>query len=228
MRDICEVEQGMKVLYEDNHLIAVYKPSGVLVQGESTGDPTLMDEVKYYLKQKYCKTGRVFLGLVHRLDRPVSGIILFAKTSKGAARLSEQIREHTVEKMYHALVVGKPKKEKDTLVHWMKKDENTNTVKVYEAEVAESLRSELSYEVVESNNKYSIVKIQLKTGRPHQIRAQFAAIGHSIVGDVKYGAPSALPDRSVALCATSLSFTTATGGEKKKIEIDLPKEWHTV
>src|SRR3989344_1428232 len=108
----------LRVLYEDNHLIAVYKPAGVLVQADDTKDPTLMDEVRYYLKQKYHKPGKVFLGLLHRLDRPVQGIILFAKTSKGAARLSEQFRKHEVEKVYHALVIGRPKKEKEILVHW--------------------------------------------------------------------------------------------------------------
>src|SRR3990167_4156078 len=122
---------NLRILYEDNHLIAVYKPAGVLVQGDETGDATLMDEVKYYLKQKYHKTGKVFLGLLHRLDRPVQGIILFAKTSKGASRLSEQFRKHEVEKMYHALVVGKPKKEKDTLVHFLKKDPQGNRTTVY-------------------------------------------------------------------------------------------------
>ncbi len=212
----------LKVLYEDNHLIAVYKPAGVLVQGDETGDATLMDEVKYYLKTKYNKLGKVFLGLVHRLDRPVSGVILFAKTSKGASRISEQIRNHEVEKIYHALVIGKPKKQKDTLVHWLKKDETVNRATVYEREVQDALHAELSYEVVQSNGTYSIVKIQLKTGRPHQIRAQMSAIGHPIVGDVKYGGS---PADDIALCATSLSFTTATGEERKTIEIEIPKGW---
>src|SRR3989344_871720 len=120
----------LRVLYEDNHLIAVYKPAGVLVQADDTKDPTLMDEVRYCLKQKYHKPGKVFLGLLHRLDRPVQGIILFAKTSKGASRLSEQFRKREVEKMYHALVVGKPPKEKDTLVHYISKDEEINRVTV--------------------------------------------------------------------------------------------------
>ncbi len=224
----------LRVLYEDNHLIAVYKPAGVLVQGDETGDSTLMDEVKYYLKTKYNKLGKVFLGLVHRLDRPVSGVIVFAKTSKGASRLSEQIRNHEVEKIYHALVAGKPKKEKDTLVHFLRKNENANKAEVFDTETPGALRAELDYELVQSNGKNSILKIKLKTGRPHQIRAQMSAIGCPIVGDVKYhgSTPTAVgiaPGKShheLALCATSFTFTTATGVERKTVEIDIPKEWH--
>ncbi len=225
----------LKVLYEDNHLIAVYKPAGVLVQGDETGDPTLMDEVKYYLKTKYNKLGKVFLGLVHRLDRPVSGVILFAKTSKGASRISEQIRNHEVEKIYHAFVIGKPPKDHDTLVHYIRKSDEVNRVEIFDHEVPDSLRAELSYETVKTNGKNSIVKIQLKTGRPHQIRAQMSVIGCPIVGDVKYGGPSYALGASegkpvsehseLALCATSFTFTTATGGERKAVEVDIPKEW---
>ncbi|HYE59660.1 MAG TPA: RluA family pseudouridine synthase [Candidatus Kapabacteria bacterium] len=219
---------ALQVLYEDNHLIAVYKPAGVLVQGDETGDPTLMDEVKYYLKTEYNKLGKVFLGLIHRLDRPVSGIILFAKTSKGASRLSEQFRLHTVEKIYHALVLGMPAVGKDTLVHYLKKDENKNIVAVVKKETPGSQYAELAYETVQTNGAYSIVKVILKTGRAHQIRAQLSAIGCPIVGDVKYGAPHAQPDRSLALCATSLSFTTATGEERKTISIDIPHAWRAM
>src|SRR3989339_2049123 len=129
----------MKVLYEDNHLIAVYKPHGVLVQGDKSGDVCLMDEVKRYLKQKYKKPGNVFLGLLHRLDRPVAGIVLFAKTSKGASRLSEQFRNHTIEKIYQALIEGKPKKDKAVLVHYLKKDRSQNIVAVYNHPTAGAL-----------------------------------------------------------------------------------------
>lgn len=217
----------LQVLYEDNHLIAVYKPAGVLVQGDDTGDATLMDEVKYYLKTKYHKLGKVFLGLVHRLDRPVQGIILFAKTSKGASRLSEQWRNHSVEKIYHAIVIGKPKKQQDTLVHYLQKEEKNNKVTISETEKKDFLRAELSYEVVKSNPKFSLLKIKLGTGRPHQIRAQLSAIGHPIVGDIKYGAPELLPDKSLALAATSLTFMTAIGDEEKFVSIDIPKAWST-
>lgn len=185
-----DYSQLIRILYEDNHLIAVYKPAGILVQGDKTGDISLLDEVKEYLKQKYNKPGNVFLGLLHRLDRGVSGVILFAKTSKGAARLSEQFRNHTTKKIYHALVCGKPKKDKGTLVHWIKKDENKNKVEIFNKETAGALRAELDYEIIKSNGKNSIIKIILKTGRPHQIRAQMSAIGCPIMGDVKYGAPN--------------------------------------
>lgn len=216
---------NLNILYEDNHLIAVYKPAGVLVQGDDTGDATLMDEVKYYLKTKYHKLGKVFLGLIHRLDRPVEGVILFAKTSKGAARLSEQFRAHAVKKIYYALVIGKPKKQQNTLVHYLQKGEKNNKVAVSETEKEDFLRAELFYEVVKSNGKFSLLKIKLGTGRSHQIRAQLSAIGCPVVGDVKYGALTPLSDKSLALAATSLTFKTATGEEEKTIEIGVPKVW---
>lgn len=215
----------LQVLYEDNHLIAVYKPAGVLVQGDITGDPTLMDEVKYYLKQKYHKTGKVFLGLLHRLDRNVQGVILFAKTSKGASRLSEQFRNHTVEKIYHAVVEGKPKKSSETLVHWLTKDAESNRTTVHGRQTAASQQAELSYEVVTSSKKYSLLKIKLGTGRSHQIRAQLGHIGCPIVGDVKYGASKQLPNQVLALAATSLGFKTATGEELKMVTVPIPSDF---
>lgn len=223
----------LEVLYEDNHIIAVYKPAGVLVQADETGDGTLADEVKYYLKQKYHKLGRVFLGIVQRLDRPVSGIILFGKTSKGAARLSEQIRNHTLKKTYHALVCGVPPKKADTLVHYLTKDAKRNVVTVHEKEADGSLRAELDYELIEKRGNKSLVKINLKTGRPHQIRVQLASIGCPISGDVKYGAPASTSAAStdvsephvLALCATNVEFKMATTDEIIKLEIPIPKEW---
>lgn len=217
----------LQVLYEDNHVIAVYKPAGVLVQADETGDGTLADEVKYYLKQKYHKLGRVFLGVVQRLDRPVSGIILFGKTSKGAARISEQIRNHTLKKTYHALVCGTPPKKSDTLIHYLTKDAKRNVVTAYTQEVPDSLRAELDYELVEKRGNKSLVKINLKTGRPHQIRVQLASIGCPISGDVKYGAPASTSAAStdlsephvLALCATNVEFKKAVGDEVVKLEI---------
>lgn len=207
-----------QILYEDNHLIAVYKPANMLVQGDVTGDVCLMDEVKKFLKEKYQKTGNVFLGLLHRLDRPVQGIVLFAKTSKGASRLSEQFRDHTIQKIYHAVVSGEPKKT-GTLVHWILKDENKNKVEVFDRETRGALRAELSYEVVNTNNKHSLVKIALKTGRPHQIRAQFSKLGHPLVGDTKYGGEK---NKDLLLCATELNFDTATTGERQKVTAVIP------
>src|SRR3990167_6751845 len=202
----------LKVLYEDNHLIAVFKPSGVLSQGDKTGDISIFDEVKKYLKKKYKKPGNVFLGLVHRLDRPVSGIVLFAKTSKGASRLSEQFRDHNIEKTYHALVIGKP--DARTLVNYLTKDEARKKVDVH---AERGQRAELEYDVVASYGPYTLVKILLKTGRFHQIRAQFSFAGFPVLGDTKYGAPFALPDKSIALCATSIVFTLPTKDERKTI-----------
>lgn len=222
----------LEVLYEDNHFIAVYKPAGMLVQGDHSGDPTLMDEVKYFLKQKYNKPGNVFLGMVHRLDRPVAGIVIFGKTSKGAARLSEQIRNHTIQKIYHCMVIGVPKQAQATLVNYLKKDSDKNFVRVYDISTEGALRAELDYEVVDSKNGKSLIKILLKTGRPHQIRTQLSHIGCPIVGDVKYGAPNQIEIEThgqkhsmLALCATSLTFKLATIDEEKKVEIDIPKEW---
>lgn len=213
----------LKVLYEDNHLIAVFKPAGILVQEDKTGDPSLLDQVKYYLKNKYHKPGKAFLGLIHRLDRPVSGIILFAKTSKGAARLSEQFREHTIEKIYHALVMGKPRMEKEQLVHYIEKNEKINKVMIGDQPFGDSLRAELSYEIVKTNGKYSILKIVLGTGRSHQIRAQLAAIGCPIVGDVKYGGENT--GKQLALMATSLKFKKATEDEVVELKLEVPEEW---
>lgn len=209
-----------EILYEDNHLIAVHKPAGVLVQGDASGEQCLMDEVKDYLKKKYKKKGNVFLGLLHRLDRPVEGVVLFAKTSKGASRLSEQIRNRTVEKIYRALVCGMPEKKSGHLVNKLEKDIARRRVRESKA----GDRAELFYNVEETGRKYSLVKVHLVTGKFHQIRAQFSLIGHPIAGDVKYGAPEAFP-WGIALAATSFSFETATTGERKTVSISLPKTW---
>lgn len=213
----------LNVLYEDNHLIAVEKPAGVLTQGDKTGDENLMDGVKKYLKEKYQKPGNVFLGLLHRLDRPVSGIILFAKTSKGASRLSEQFRNHSVIKIYHAVVLGKPPQNKGVLVDYLIKDAGAKKAIIIKEENGQL--AELDFEKIASNGEYSLLKIQLKTGRFHQIRAQLAHAGYPILGDLKYGASFPLPDKSIALCANFLSFKTATTKEQKEISIPLPQKW---
>lgn len=215
-------QNGIRILYEDSHLIAVYKPAGVLVQGDKTGDICLMDEVKEYLKEKYRKPGNVFLGLLHRLDRPVAGIILFAKTSKGASRLSEQFRDHTVKKVYHALVEGAPKKPEATLINWLKKDENKNLATVYDKETPATQYAELDYETEKSSGKNSLLKITLKTGRSHQIRSQLAHAGCPIVGDKKYGANTPYQAGAIALCATALTFQTATTAEIKTVSVASP------
>lgn len=226
----------IKVLYEDNHLIAVYKPAGILVQkgeGEGHDDNTLYWQVKLLIKERDKKPGNVFLGVLHRLDRPVSGIVLFAKTSKGAARLSEQFRERTIKKFYHAVVEGKMSPPSGTLVHRLGKDETVRRAEVVEdGDVAE-----LDYETVKAGEKYSLLKIELKTGRFHQIRAQLSASGHPIVGDAKYGSlasrsgkeklKNGLPREAgeIALASTELIFQTATTDEEEDIKIDYPESW---
>jgi len=225
---------NLKVIYEDNHIIAVLKPSGVLCQGDRTGDESLMEMVKDYLKEKYSKQGNIFLGLVHRLDKPVSGIVLFGKTSKGASRLSEQFRNHTIKKTYHGIVLGKPKKEKGEIIGEVKKISffaegftgKSDEELLKEIKKATKTRTaELRYEVVRSNGKYSLLKIMPKTGRFHQIRIQMADMGNPILGDVKYGKQNFLPDGSIALCATAISFKSATGDKQIDLSIPIPKNW---
>ncbi len=208
-----------QVLYEDNHLIAVFKPHGMLTQGDETGDESLFDWTKTYLKTAYQKPGNVFLGLLHRLDRPVAGIVLFAKTSKGAARLSEQIRKHQVQKIYHARIAGVMPKQAGVLINYLSKDETRNKVAVYDKPVAGALYAELSYVVLEQGAETSLVEITLKTGRPHQIRAQFAHAGHPLVGDAKYGAARESDRSEIALCAVHIVFSTATKGDVVDISL---------
>ncbi len=213
---------SLKVLYEDNHLIAVHKPAGLLVQGDSTNDRCLMDEVKDYIKEKYSKKGNVFLGLLHRLDRGVEGIVLFAKTSKGASRLSEQFRNHVVKKTYEALVEGVVKQAKGTLVNYLIKDENKNVVQVFDNNVPGSLRAELDYEKIKEIGDTTLLRINLKTGRPHQIRSQLSHLGYPIVGDKKYGAKTIWKSGVIALAAVKLEFRKAVGDDLVQLSIPNP------
>ena len=211
----------LRILYEDNHLIAIFKPSGILVQGDSSGDENLMDLTKRMLIERDNKPGNVFLGLIHRIDRPVSGIVLFAKTSKGAARISEQIRNREFKKIYCALVVGNMSPLSGVLKHRLLKDEARRMAIISEM----GDEAILDYETIESVGNHSVLKINLITGRFHQIRAQLSAVGHPILGDVKYGASEVLPDRSIALCATEMEFISATGSKLVSIKIDPPLEF---
>lgn len=204
---------SMEILYEDNHLIAVNKPHGLLTQGDESGDANLMDDVKKFLKERDSKPGNVFLGLLHRLDRPVGGVIVFAKTSKGASRLSEQFRTHSIEKTYWAVVEGAPKSSKGKIVQWLKKDEAKNLVTAFDHEVPDSLKAELDYTVLKTVNGKSLIEVQPKTGRPHQIRVAMASLGTPIVGDVKYGSKLKL-DFDIALFARSLAFDGSTTKER--------------
>ena len=201
--------RGMEILYEDNHLIAVSKPHGMLTQGDDTGDTCLLEEVRKLIKDRGVKPGNVFLGLLHRLDRPVGGVVLFAKTSKGASRLSDQIRMRRVEKIYWAVCEGSPASAMGEVVQWLVKDEATNTVTAYGEEVPGSVKAELGYRVRqtigEGKNKLSLMEIRPKTGRPHQIRVAMGTLGIPIVGDKKYGAQQML-DGNIALFARSFGF----------------------
>lgn len=225
---------NIKILYEDNHIIAVVKPAGVLSQGDKTGDVSMLGQVRKYLKDKYNKPGNVFVGLLHRLDRPVSGILLFAKTSKGASRLSEQFRNHTIQKTYNGIVSGVPKEKEGHIKEDVKKisffaqgfaHKTDEEILAAVKKATKTRAAELSYQVVKTSNKYSVLKIMPKTGRFHQIRIQMAQMGHPILGDVKYKGQRWHDQKSIALCATGLSFRSATGEKKIDLKIDLPKEW---
>ncbi len=212
----------MKIIYEDNHLLVVLKKPNIPVQEDNSKDLDLLTYLKKYLKEKYNKPGNVYLGLVHRLDRPVGGIMVFAKTSKAASRLSEQIRNHTFKKEYMAVVCGKVL-EKDTLVDKLLKNEKTNITTINE----KGKESILNYELIEYKNNYSLVKINLKTGRSHQIRVQFSSRGYPLYGDQKYN-KNAKEKEQIALFANKLEFVHPTTKEKLIFEEKLPnnKPWN--
>lgn len=196
----------LQVLFEDNHLIAVVKQPGQTVQPEPRKPTSLEDEVKAYIKEKYNKPGDVFLGVIHRLDMPVSGIVLFARTSKALARMNDLFKNRKIEKFYEAKVEGKPLHQIDTLTHFLVRDEKKNITRAHIKPVPNAEKASLSFEVKYVNNSNSILRIKLLTGRKHQIRAQLGAISCPIVGDVKYGASKANDDNSIALTAVELSF----------------------
>jgi 23S rRNA pseudouridine1911/1915/1917 synthase len=213
---------NLKVLFEDNHLIGVYKPAGILVQGNISGDITLLDISKQYIKKKYGKPGRVFLGLVHRLDRPVSGVVLFARTSKAASRVSEQFRSRGVIKIYWASVHGRMTPAEGLLVSYLKKGEKR--VQVVDKEAPDVRKAVLSYKTLAVKGDQSRLEISLHTGRKHQIRAQLAAVGCPVVGDVRYGAPYTTQDKTIRLLARSLTFKHPTRNETVHIEAPDP-DW---
>jgi 23S rRNA pseudouridine1911/1915/1917 synthase len=220
----------LQVLYEDNHLLAVNKTAGTLVQGDATGDKPLSEICKEYIKQKYQKPGEVFLGVVHRLDRPVSGVVVFARTSKALERMNELFREKQTNKIYWALVEKKPPQPQGTLVHWLVKDEKKNKTTAYKNEHPQGQRSELSYRLLKSVGMFFLLEVSPVTGRPHQIRAQLASMGCPIVGDVKYGCPMANTDASICLHAHTLSFVHPVKKEPITILAELPKQesWNLV
>jgi 23S rRNA pseudouridine1911/1915/1917 synthase len=199
-------KEPFHVIYEDNHLIIVNKAAGVLVHEDITKDKTLEDYVKEYIKVSQNKPGDVFLGTIHRLDRPVSGIVVFAKTSKALTRMNEIFRKRLVQKTYWAITYKKPEKKAGRLVHWLKKDNASNTVTAYDSEVPDSQKAELTYRYMGNINKYHLIEVSPITGRPHQIRVQLASLGCPIKGDVKYGSPRSNQDGSINLHARRIYF----------------------
>lgn len=214
--------QDLKVLYEDNHIIAINKTNHDLVQGDKTGDESLDSRVKAYIAKKYHKKGDVFLGVTHRLDRPVSGAVLFARTSKALARLNNMFRNNQIKKTYWALVKGLPPENSGTLIHFMKKNQNQNKSYCFPTEVKESKRAELSYKLIGRSNSFYLLEIQLKTGRHHQIRAQLAQIGCPIKGDLKYGYPRSNNYGGIALHARKIEFIHPVSKKEIIIEAELP------
>jgi 23S rRNA pseudouridine1911/1915/1917 synthase len=214
---------SLEIIYEDNHLIAVNKPAGLVVQENEHGLPSLEEKVKAYIKKKYNKPGAVFLGCIHRLDTAVTGLVLFARTSKALVRMNEQFKNRAVEKTYAALIRRKPQPMAGTLIHYLKKDTNQNKTKLYHEQVKDSKRAELSYEFINTANHCFLVKVKPVTGRPHQIRVQLARTFTGIVGDVKYGQTKPTKDKSIYLHALGLSFYHPVTKEKLNLHAPMPK-----
>jgi len=214
----------LEVLFEDNHLIAVNKRSGDIVQGDKTGDVPLPEIIKEWLKVKYGKPGNVFCGVIHRLDRPVSGLVLFAKTSKGLSRMTEQFREKETNKTYWAIVKNKPAVPEGKLVHYLLKDEKSNKSKAFDKEIKGSKRAELLYKLIASGENYHLLEVNLLTGRHHQIRAQLAKMGCSIKGDLKYGSERSNRDGSISLHSRQLSFVHPVSKETITLTAPVPND----
>lgn len=214
----------MQVIYEDNHLIIVSKRSGEIVQGDKTGDEPLSETVKQYLKEKYQKPGNVFLGVVHRLDRPVAGLVVFARTSKALSRLNRMFREGEVRKTYWAIVKDAPHEAEGLLTHWLVRNEKQNKSYAYDQEVAGAKKAMLKYQVIGHSDHYTLLEIQLLTGRHHQIRCQLAAIGCPIKGDLKYGAPRSNPDGSISLLSRHVELVHPVSQEVIAVDAPLPDD----
>lgn len=215
---------NVKVLYDDNHIVIVSKNSSEIVQGDKTGDPTLADAVAAWLKQKYCKPGRVFVGVVHRLDRPVSGVVVFAKTSKALSRLNNMFREGSVNKRYLAIVKNRPPQQEGELIHWLVRNESKNRSYAYDKEKPGSKKAVLHYRHIASSVNYHLLEVSLMTGRHHQIRCQLSKIGCPIKGDIKYGAERTNPDGSISLHAFSVSFEHPVSHNRVTVQASLPED----
>lgn len=213
---------NLHVLYVDNHLLAVWKPAGMLTQGDRTGDLSLLEMAKAWLAREYAKPGRVFLGLLHRLDRPVAGVVLFARTSKAASRMSEQFRGREVNKTYRAWLEGAIEPAAGALTHYIEARGEGASVLAHDAPGPGRKAAKLSYRTLRASPTASLVEVRLETGRKHQIRAQFARMGHSILGDVRYGASRPLPNAAIALVARRLDVVHPVS--KQPLSIEVPDE----
>ena len=220
----------MQVLYEDNHIIIVYKEAGEIVQGDKSGDEPLSETVRRWIKEKYQKPGNVFLGIVHRLDRPVSGLVIFAKTSKALARLNNMFRNGEVHKTYWAIVTRPPFEPEATLTDWLVRNERQNKSYAYNHQVPTSKKSILHYKIINRSDRYTLLEINLMTGRHHQIRCRLSNMACPIKGDLKYGAPRSNPDGSISLLSHRVEFVHPVSKENICIESPLPDDtlWHAI
>lgn len=223
-------KNNLEVLYEDNHIIAVNKRVGDIVQGDKTGDKPLSEVVKEYIKEKYNKPGEVFLGVVHRLDRPTTGVVVFARTSKALSRLNELFKNRETQKKYWAIVKNRPERLHDTLVHYLKRNEKNNTSKAYNKEVPGSKKASLEYTIIRELDNYTVLEVLLHTGRHHQIRAQLSAIGSPIKGDLKYGFDRSNQDGGIHLHARRLEFIHPVAKEPLTITAPVPNDvlWKSI
>ncbi len=230
MSKIVSTKNNLQILHEDNHIIVVNKRVGDIVQGDKTGDKPLSDVVKEYIKDKYNKPGDVFLGVVHRLDRPTTGVVVFARTSKALERLNKMFSERETQKTYWAVVKNKPPKQEDNLVHFLKRNEKNNTSKAHLKETSDSKKASLDYKIIAELKNYFALEINLHTGRHHQIRAQLSAIGCPIKGDLKYGFDRSNPDGGIHLHARKLKFIHPVSKENIEIVAPVPDDviWKSI
>ncbi len=217
-------KENLQILFEDNHIVVVNKRAGDITQGDKTGDKPLSEVVKEYIKDKYNKPGNVFLGVVHRLDRPTSGIIIFARTSKSLERLNKMLRDKNIHKTYWAVVKSHPEKKVDSLINFLKKDPKKNKSFVYKKEISGSKKAILHYKTIKKLDNYSLLEIDLETGRHHQIRTQLSEIGHPIKGDLKYGFPRSNKGGSIHLHARKIQFTHPVNKEEINITAPPPND----
>lgn len=217
-------KDNLQILYEDNHLIIINKRCGDLVQGDKTGDLSLSDHVKAYIKEKYDKPGNVYLGVIHRLDRPTSGVLAFAKTSKALSRMNKLFAQDEVKKTYWALVKNSPPKKEDQMIHYLKRNPKQNKSYAHLKKVPDSKKAELHYKVIQELNAYDLLEIELITGRHHQIRSQLSAIGCPIKGDLKYGFDRSNPDGGISLHARSLQFIHPIQKEPISVIAPVPED----